>query len=88
MTRSEGVTRRKEEWRATIVLNGGELLDLGVYGLQEDAVVAYNWHLAWLGLDRPLLPVPRDQAQEFFERFKLVNIGHKAGAKFPGRSVN
>ncbi len=77
-----GVTRHGGEWRATIVVDDGEMLELGSWGLKENAIEAYNWHLAWLGLERELLPVPRDRAQEFFDRFKFVSIGHRVGAKF------
>jgi hypothetical protein len=84
----EGVRKSAGGWRAVIVLDDGEALDLGVWGLKPDAIEAYNWHLAWLGLDRPLLPMPRDAAQEFFDRFKFVAYGHRAGRKFPSRVTN
>ena len=44
----EGVRKSGGGWRAVIMLDDGELLELGVWGLKPDAIEAYNWHLAWL----------------------------------------
>jgi hypothetical protein len=44
-----GVRKSGGGWRAVIMLDDGELLELGVWGLKPDAIEAYNWHLAWLG---------------------------------------
>jgi hypothetical protein len=82
----EGVRKCSGGYRAVIVLDDGPL-DLGVWGLKPDAIEAYNTHVAWRGIDRPLLHMPRDEAQEFFDRFKFVAIGHRAGRKFPARVV-
>ena len=46
----------------------------------------YNWHLAWLGLDRPLLPMPEDpgdQQRKLMDRLGISYVMTPLGRKFP-----
>jgi hypothetical protein len=82
----EGVRKSGGGWRAVIMLDDGELLELGVWGLKPDAIEAYNWHLAWLGLDRPLLPMPEDpgdQQRKLMDRLGISYVMTPLGRKFP-----
>jgi hypothetical protein len=54
-SRFYGVTFNKErgKWRAYLSLDG-RTVDLGRFAFEGDAAIAYNFHVAWLGLQRPL----------------------------------
>jgi len=47
------------KWEARLTLNG-RTLQLGLFGFEGDAAIAYNFHVAWLGLDRPLNPITEE----------------------------
>jgi hypothetical protein len=68
-------------WR--VYLDGEEI---GEWGIRHDAIVAYNTHVAWLGLDRPLKRVPDEDPQgTFMKRMGISWYSHPPGGKFPSR---
>jgi hypothetical protein len=54
-SRFVGVSFNKQrgKWQACLSINGVSHR-LGLFGFEGDAAIAYNAHVAWLGLDRPL----------------------------------
>ena len=52
-SRYRGVSKRGDKWEAHIVVNRKQLW-IASFGFESDAAIAYNTHVAYLGLDRPL----------------------------------
>jgi hypothetical protein len=48
-----GVIAEHGKWRAQLSINGVQH-HLGTFGFEGDGGIAYNFHVAWLGLKRPL----------------------------------
>jgi hypothetical protein len=48
-----------QRWTAGLNVNR-EYFHLGSFGFEEDAAIAYNYFVAYLGLDRPLNQIPED----------------------------
>jgi hypothetical protein len=48
-----GVTKSRNMWQACLVLKGRKL-HLGAFRFESDAAICWNYHVAHLGLDRPL----------------------------------
>lgn len=54
-SRFSGVTKRYDKWGAQIMQH------LGAFAFEADAAIAVNYHVAYLGLDRPLNQVPLEE---------------------------
>jgi hypothetical protein len=52
-TGDRGVSKHGNKWVAKLKLSG-RMLYLGVFGFKSDAVICWNTHVAYMGLDRPL----------------------------------
>jgi hypothetical protein len=52
-----GVRLRHSRWEAQLGI-GGEVVQLGTFGFEVDAAIAYNTHIAYLGLRRELNAIP------------------------------
>ena len=52
-TGDRGVSKHGNKWPAKLKLNG-RLLLLGSFAFKSDAAICWNYHVAYLGLDRPL----------------------------------
>ena len=52
-SRYHGVTRNHDNWQAQITVNGCQKY-LGTFPNETDAAIAWNTHVAYLGLDREL----------------------------------
>jgi hypothetical protein len=59
-SRFRGVSLHHSKWMAVLWLNG-RTLSLGRFGFETDAAIAYNYFVAYLGLDRKLNVIPADQ---------------------------
>jgi hypothetical protein len=55
-----GVRLRHGRWEAQLGING-EVVQLGTFGFESDAAIAWNTHVAYLRLPRPLNAIPEDE---------------------------
>jgi hypothetical protein len=75
-----GVSKTWEgRWRTRLPISG-KLTCLGTFGFESDAAVCVNYHIAYLGLRRPLNAIPADEMWHDFSRKRKVSLSLAACA--------